>query len=80
MDGPYHYPIVRWTSAEVVAREDAHSFGCSTDTITLSRRSQTGLWVREPANVTNPFCKDADTKVRKWTIENSLGYRKLYGR
>ena len=80
MDYPYYFPIIRWTPSEVVALDDPGSIGCVKTTITLSRDSKTALWVREPVNQTSPYCKDADTKIRKWTIENSFAFKKLYGR
>ena len=80
MDYPYYFPIIRWTASEVVALDDPGSIGCVKTTITLSRDSKTALWVREPVNQTSPYCKDADTKIRKWTIENSFAFKKLYGR
>ncbi len=71
---PYSIPVMKWTDYEVVAAEDPGLFACSRTTITISRKSQTALWVQEPINQTKPACKKSDTKIYKWTIEDSPGW------
>ena len=67
-----------WTKNEIVAGDDA-PFGCFKTTITIARNSQDVLWVEEPVNQTKPFCKDAKNEIRKFSIEDSPGWKKLHG-
>ena len=73
IDGPTVYSVARWTDDEVVA--SANSL-CSKTTITIDRQTKTMLWVEAPINQTENACKDADTTVRKATIENSLYWQR----
>jgi hypothetical protein len=49
-------------------------------TIFLERKTQTALWVQEPTNTAKPQCQAADSNVRHWTIEESLGWKRIYGK
>jgi hypothetical protein len=74
IDGPMTYPVKRWTDeAEVVAEGDAL---CARSTITLDRKTQTVLWVETPINQTETYCRQADSNLRKATLETSLYWRK----
>jgi hypothetical protein len=75
MDAPYAYDIRSWTKSEVVAGYDA-PFGCFKTTVTISRTTKEALWVEEPINQAKPFCKDAENKVRKFSIEDSPGWKR----
>jgi hypothetical protein len=77
LDGPYSYPVVKWTATQVVARDDATTLGCSRTTITIDRTSRALLWVEEPINQMQPNCKDAATTIRKYSLEDSPGVKKL---
>jgi hypothetical protein len=79
LDYPYSIPITKWTGYEVVAADDP-MFSCFKTTITIERKSQTALWVEEPINQAKSMCKNSDTKIRKWTIEDSLGEKRLHGK
>jgi hypothetical protein len=79
MENPAAYPIVKWTEYEVVAQEEASLFGCYRVTMTIDRKMRALLWVEEPINQTKPNCKDADTTIRKYSIEDSPGWKKLHG-
>jgi hypothetical protein len=79
MDAPFAYDIRSWTANEIVAGYDA-PFGCYKTTITIERASKRLLWVEEPVNQTKPFCKDAENKIRKYTIEDSPGYKRTKSR
>jgi hypothetical protein len=79
MDAPSSYEIRKWTDSEVVAGHDA-PYGCFKTTITIERRTQVVLWVEEPVNQTSPSCKDAKNEIRKYTIENSPGWDKIFGK
>jgi hypothetical protein len=76
MDNPYEYPIVKWTEYEVVAQEEPSLFGCFRVTITIDRKRESLLWVEEPINQTKPSCKDADTTIRKYSIEDSPRWKR----
>jgi hypothetical protein len=69
LESPAFYQITKWSNFEVVSVSDDP---CVKITINLERKSETALWVQEPSNQTSAFCKDSDTKIHKWTIENSL--------
>jgi hypothetical protein len=70
MEYPYPYPIVKWTNYEVIAQEEPNLFGCRRVTITIDRQSKALLWLEEPVNQTKPNCKNADTNIRKYSIED----------
>ena len=79
MDAPYEYEVRKWSPYEVVAGDDG-TFGCFKTTITIERRSQQVLWVEEPVNQTQVMCAKSDNKIKKYTIENSPGYTKIFGK
>jgi hypothetical protein len=79
MDAPYSYEIRKWSDYEVVAGEDGSS-GCSKTTITIDRKSEQVLWVEEPVNQTQMMCAKSENKTRKFTIENSPGWDKIFGK
>ena len=49
---------------------------CARITITLDRTTQNVLWVETPINQTEIACKNADSSVRKATLEASLFWRR----
>jgi hypothetical protein len=72
---PNSIPIRKWDAKEIVAADEVFDFTCSKTTITLSRQTQTALWVEEPVNQTRPACSRADTEIHKYTIEDSPGWK-----
>jgi hypothetical protein len=74
IDGPIIYPIKRWTKDHEVIAEADYS-PCSRITITLDRTTETVLWVETPINQTTIACLNADTAVRKATLEASPRWR-----
>ena len=76
MDYVSVYPITKWDADEVTAAEQTADTDCSRTTLTLIRKNQTALWVQEPINQTRPQCKESDTKTHKWTVEDSLGWKR----
>jgi hypothetical protein len=78
LDYPAIYPITKWNAYEVVAVEDvAHApWHCRKTTITLQRKTQTAVWVEEPINQAAAGCKDASTKIYKWTIEDHPSWKR----
>jgi hypothetical protein len=79
MDAPYEYEISKWTQTEVVAGFESQ-FACVKTTITIERTTKEVLWVEEPVNQTKPICKQAENNIRKYTIENSPGWDKMFGK
>ena len=78
MEIPLAFPIVKWETHEVVARDEPSETQCSRATITIERDQGTLLWVEEPVNQTQPFCKYASTKIAKYTIEDSPGWKRIF--
>ena len=74
------YPITKWNAYEITAAEELSDYGCSRTTITITRKSQNALWVEEPVNQTRPQCLKSYGKVRKFTIEDSLGWKRVNGK
>jgi hypothetical protein len=72
------FPITKWNADEVVAIQDV--MDCTRFTIVLERKSQTALYAREPINQTRPGCLARDKKVYKWTIEDSPGWKEMFGK
>jgi hypothetical protein len=83
--GRLEYPgsiaIKKWDEYEVIASDDAYeglnAWQCFKTTITISRKTKTALWVEEPINQLRPACAQANTQVRKYTIEDSPGEKRL---
>ncbi len=74
------YPIVKWDAYVVVAQEESNTYSCVRTTITVERQTPNFLWVEEPTNQTQPNCKNSDTKVHKYTIEDSPGWKRIMGK
>jgi hypothetical protein len=74
IDGPMIYPLKSWSEEDKVVAEGQTL--CSRITITLDRKSETVLWVETPINQTAIECKNADSQVRKATLEASLFWRR----
>jgi len=78
MDAPLPYPIKKWDEHEVIATDDdATVILCYRTTITIDRKQKTLLWVEEPINQTRPSCKNAETTIRKYSIEDSPGWKRM---
>lgn len=78
MDGPWEYQILKWDAYQIVAGDaEPNNLTCVKVTITIERKLQTLLWVEEPINQATPLCQHASTTVRKFTLEDSPGWRKL---
>ena len=81
MYAPLTYPIIKWSTDEIVAKDQTDPLpeltGCLRTTITIERQQKSALWVEEPINQTDPFCKNADTNVNKYTIEDSPGWKRI---
>ena len=80
MEGPKWFPIVKWNALEIVATDEPGTFGCVKITITIDRKQQTLLWSEEPANQNLANCKETDTNIHKYTIEDSPGWKRTFGK
>jgi hypothetical protein len=74
---PITYPITKWDSHEIVATELVIPMNCYKNTISIVRKSESAVWVEEPVNQSSALCKNADTRILKWTIEDSPGWKAL---
>jgi hypothetical protein len=61
LDGPWPYAITKWTTFEIIAADGPNDIACGKVTITIDRKSQSVLWLEEPANQNRPSCKNSDT-------------------
>jgi hypothetical protein len=78
MGPPLSYTIKKWDQNEIVAdNEEVSSVSCVKTTITIARGAKALLWVDVPINETQSQCKHTDSNVRKYTIEDSPGWKKL---
>jgi hypothetical protein len=77
LDSPASYPVTKWDAYEIVATDSEASMNCRKVTISIVRKSQTAVWVEEPINQSSAACKDAETRVLKWTIEEP-GWKALH--
>jgi hypothetical protein len=78
LNGPSIYPITKWDAYEVIATGSGDAMDCRKVTINLERKTQTAAWVEEPINQSRAACKDADTKIYKWTIEDPPFWKALH--
>jgi len=76
----YSMPIKQWDESEVIAGNDADDWRCTKSTITISRKTGTASWVDEPIHQTRPACNNAGAQVRKYTIEDSPGWKSSSGK
>ncbi len=77
---PTTYPVAKWDPYQVVASGAADAVDCRKTTISIVRKSQTVVWVEEPINQSTASCKDADTRLLKWSVEDSPGWKALHFR
>ena len=80
LDSPTAYPVTKWGKDEIVASGAADAVNCRKDTISFVRHSQVVVWVQEPINQSAAVCKDADSRLLEWTIENPPGWKALHER
>ena len=74
---PISHPITKWDSYEIVATGLVTPMSCRKDTISIVRKSESAVWVEEPVNQSSALCKNADTRILKWTIEDSPDWKAL---
>jgi hypothetical protein len=80
MENPAAYPIIKWSDYEVVARDEETALDCYRVTMTIDRKREELLWIVEPINQTKPNCKQADTNIQKYTIEDSPKWKQIFGK
>ena len=78
MDPPSEYDIVKWDDDEIIA-EDQSMVHCQKITITIDRKARQVAWVEEPISQTEASCVNPTTATAKYTIENSPGWKRVYG-
>jgi len=78
LEAPTSYPVTNWDAHEIVAAGFADSMNCRKVTITINRKSEITVWAEEPTNQSTASCKDVDTRIRKWTIDDSPGWKALH--
>ena len=71
LDSPRAFSITKWDVSEIVAAGNRLPGDCHQETISIVRQSQLAVWIVEPINQASAACKDADTRLRKWTIEDA---------
>jgi hypothetical protein len=77
LESPSIFPVVKWDSYEIVATGAGDAVDCRKVTISIERKSETAVWVEEPINQSSATCKNAETRILKWTIEDSPAWRAL---
>lgn len=75
LDSPLAYPITKWDSQEIVAVGPGDAANCRKVTINIVRNTELVTWVEEPINQASAACRNADTRLLKWTIEDSPFWR-----
>ena len=76
LDSPLAYPVTKWDSYEIVAAGAGDTANCRKVTISIVRQTELVVWVEEPINQASAACKNADTRLLKWTIEDSPFWRR----
>ncbi len=71
LDSPLVYPVTKWNPLEIVASGPGDAFNCRKVTISIVRNTEHVVWVEEPINQSSASCKDADTRLLKWSIDDS---------
>lgn len=74
---PTNYAVTRW-DADVVVMGSANLYPCRRETISIQKRTQSVVWVQEPINQTDANCLKSDTKLYKWTIDDSPKWRAMF--
>ena len=75
LDSPDIYSIREWSAHEIVAIDSVNLMHCRKFTITIARKSQAALLVGEPINQSRVECKNSETRILKWTIEEWPGQK-----
>ena len=77
VDMPYSYPVIKWNADEVVASDYGDLNHCNKVTINIVRKSESVVWVTEPVNQSQAECKNSNTKILKWSIEDSPSWKAM---
>ena len=72
-----NYSITKWSAYEIVAVDPLAEISCVRVTITIERKLESVVWVQEPINQTKANCKNSDTAIRKWTIEDPPFWKRV---
>ena len=77
LDMPVSYPIIKWDSDLVVASGQGDLANCNKVTISIVLKSETAVWVTEPINQSQAQCKNSNTRILKWSIEDSSFWKAI---
>ena len=78
LDVPRSYPVIKWNADVVVASDYGDLNHCNKVTISIALASETAVWLTEPVNRTQEECKkNFNTKILKWTIEDSPAWKAM---
>jgi hypothetical protein len=80
MENPWIIPIVKWDKGEVVAQDEPSTFSCFRTTVTIDRFSKAVAWVEVPVNQTKPDCLKTQSMMRKYSIEDSPDWKRVFGK
>jgi len=75
LDSPVTYSVIKWAPDEIVAGDSGDAPDCRKVTINIVRKTASVVWVEEPVNQSRANCKDADTRLLKWTIEDPPAWK-----
>lgn len=78
LDMPLSYPVTKWNSDVVIASGQGDLVNCNKVTISIVRKSETAVWVTEPINQSQAQCKNSNTKIQKWSIEDSPAWKAMF--
>jgi hypothetical protein len=80
LDAPTAYPITKWDVGEIVATGPGDTNNCKRITISIGRKTETALWVEEPTNQSTLACKNSESKIYKWTLEDPPTWKAMRSR
>ena len=70
------FEVKRWSSDEIVA-EEIWADDCIKSTLSISIKREVALIDQEPINQSALACRDKDTHLYKWTIEDSPEWMRM---
>jgi len=72
------FSISSWTQNKVIATDyEGDDSTCVKNEIVIERASQKSFYISTPIHTSRPNCINAETKINKFTIENSKVWRYL---
>ena len=74
----FSFEVQKWDPYEIVATEISLA-KCFKRTLIIDLKSEAAIIVQEPINQTMTECKNSDSEIRKWTIEDPPEWKRIYG-